>query len=71
MGNLKAKFKTKSNYKNSNGQWLEVVEISGKRISCSMPEFGFGNILSKSSIRYHTADFDVSEIVEFNNGNMM
>ena len=39
---MKAQIKTKSNYNNLNGQWLEVKEIFGTRVTCFVdtPEYG-------------------------------
>jgi hypothetical protein len=51
---MKALIKTKSNYKNLNGQWLEVIEAVGKRISCKHNDNG-NNV---------TVDFTLSEIAE-------
>ena len=59
MQNMNAKIQTKSNYKNLNGQWLEVHEIRGTRVSCIVKddEAKDGQIIS---------DFTLSEIVEMN-----
>lgn len=51
---LKAKIKTKSNYRNLNGQWLPVKECKGTRVSC----------IIETEIGQQTADFDLSEIAE-------
>ena len=54
---MKAKIKTKSNYKNLNGQWLEVAEIIGNRITCYY--------FCKDFWRLITIDFIASEILEY------
>ena len=41
MQNLKAVFKTQSNYKNANGKSLEVVSCNGNYIDCKVPYYGF------------------------------
>jgi hypothetical protein len=58
--NFKVKVNTKSNYKNTNGQWLEVSELSGTRVTCWVEDstIEFGHI---------KVDFHISEIVEFDN----
>ncbi len=58
---MKVKIKTKSNYRDLNGQWLDVVEAVGKRITCSVPsEFQLGAV---------NADFDLSEVEEIDYSN--
>jgi hypothetical protein len=54
---MKAEIKTKSNFRNLNGQILNVQEIVGTRVSCDyyLPEF-------KQKI---TIDFTLKEIVRF------
>ena len=52
---MKAKVNTKSNYRNLNGQWLEVKEIVGTRVSCIVDTEEFGN---------QTIDFHLKEITE-------
>ena len=52
---MKAKVKTKSNYRNLNGQWLEVKEIVGTRVTCIVTFAEFG----KQSV-----DFQLKEITE-------
>jgi hypothetical protein len=54
---MKAKIQTKSNYKNLNGQWLEVAEIIGSRITCYYFCTEFWRLI--------TIDFIASEIVEY------
>lgn len=49
MKNLKALIKTKSNYKNLNGQWLTVKEFLGSIVACIGPDG-------------QTIDFALSEI---------
>ena len=56
---MKAKVKTKSNFKGLNNQFLPVKEIAGKRVSCLF----FCPELNKEI----TIDFSLSEIVEFSN----
>lgn len=53
---MKAKIKTKSNYKNLNGQWLEVKEIVGTRVSC----LWFSEEFQKTI----TIDFSLNEVSE-------
>ena len=53
---MTAKVKTKSNYKNLNGQWLPVYEIRGTRVTLTVVDEIHGEI---------HADFALSEIVEF------
>jgi len=55
--NLSALIKTKSNYKNLNGTWLQVSEIVGSRVSCTT----FDEEMQKPI----TIDFTLKEIVEF------
>ena len=52
---MKAKVNTKSNYRNLNGQWLEVKEIVGTRVTCiaEFAEFGKQKI-----------DFTLKEVIE-------
>ena len=38
---IKAVFKTGSNYKNSNGKALDVVNLNGTTIDCKVPYYGF------------------------------
>ena len=54
-----ATVKTKSNFRNLNGQSLEVVEIAGTRVSCKV----FCNEMQKVI----TVDFSLKEIVKFSN----
>ena len=54
---MKVKVNTKSNYKGLNGQWLNVQEISGTRISCLI----FFDEFQKELI----VDFNIKEVVEF------
>ena len=53
---MKAKVNTKSDYKGLNGQWLEVKEIVGTRVSCLW--------FSKEFQRLITIDFTLKEIEE-------
>jgi hypothetical protein len=54
---MKAKIQTKSNYRNLNGQWLEVKEVVGTRVSCIIKdEQAYGGKL--------LVDFNLKEIVE-------
>lgn len=55
MKNLKAKVNTKSNYKNLNGQWLEVKEFLGNLVAC---------IIVDENGQRITADFNIKEIEE-------
>ena len=52
---MKAKVNTKSNYRNLNGQWLNVKEIVGTRVTCIV-EF---EELGKQSV-----DFTLKEVTE-------
>ena len=55
MKNLKAKVNTKSNYKNLNGQWLEVKEFLGNLVAC---------IIVSENGQSITTDFNIKEIEE-------
>ena len=55
MTNLKAKVNTKSNYRNLNGQWLEVREFLGNLVAC---------IIIDENGQKITADFNLKEIEE-------
>ena len=50
-----AKVKTKSNYRNLNGQWLEVREFLGNLVAC---------IIIDENGQKITADFNLKEIEE-------
>lgn len=52
---MKAKVNTKSNYRNLNGQWLEIKEIIGTRVTCIVELAEFG----KQSV-----DFNLKEVTE-------
>lgn len=52
---MKAKVNTKSNYRNLNGQWLNVKEIVGTRVTCIVEFAEFG----KQSV-----DFSLKEVTE-------
>jgi hypothetical protein len=54
---MKAKVKTKSNYRNLNGQWLDVKEIVGTRVSC---------IVNTPDLGRQTIDFTLKEVIEIN-----
>lgn len=56
---FKVKVNTKSNYKNCNGQWLDVIELTGTRVTCWVEV--------ENEIRLFKVDFHISEIVEFSN----
>jgi hypothetical protein len=56
---MKAKIKTKSNYQNLNGQWLQVKEILGTRVTCLNFSQEFQKMIS--------IDFTLKEIAEFKN----
>jgi hypothetical protein len=56
---MKAKVSTKSNYRNLNGQWVEIKEFLGTIISCIV----FDEILGK----HITVDFSLKEITEIKN----
>lgn len=52
---MRAKVNTKSNFKNLNGQWLQLKEIVGTRVTCIIPFAEFGT---------QTIDFNLSEVTE-------
>ena len=52
---MKAKINTTSNYRGLNGQWLELKEIVGTRVSCIVESEEFGK---------QTVDFKLSEVTE-------
>ena len=52
---MKAKVNTQSNYRNLNGQWLNVKEIVGTRVTCIVEFAEFG----KQSV-----DFSLKEVTE-------
>ena len=54
---MKAKVNTKSNFRNLNGQWLEVKEIVGTRVSC---------IVETEEQGKQTVDFNLKEVTEMN-----
>jgi len=54
---MKAKVNTKSNFRNLNGQWLEVKEIVGTRVSCVVETKEYGK---------QTVDFNLKEVTEIN-----
>lgn len=54
---MKAKVNTKNNYRNLNGQWLEVKEVVGTRVSCVVETEEYGK---------QTIDFKLSEVTEMN-----
>ena len=51
---LIVKLKTKSNYRRLNGYEVEVVEIKGSRVTCSLPDFPNDKNIN--------ADFDIKEV---------
>ncbi len=51
------KINTKSNYRNLNGQWLEVKEISGKRVTCKVMD-------NENEEGFIHCDFTLSEVEE-------
>jgi hypothetical protein len=55
---MKAQIKTKSNYQNLNGQWLQVKEIVGTRVTCV--------IFSQEFQKNISVDFTLTEITQFN-----
>lgn len=56
---------TKSNYKNCNGQQLEVVHFLGTIISAKVPEFGF-DANGQAQGKMITSDFNLKEVVKIN-----
>lgn len=61
---MKATVNTNSNFKNSNGLQLEVVEIYGNRVTCLIPFYGFDSNKNPAG-NMVKADFLLSEIIEF------
>lgn len=57
---MKAKVNTKSNYRNLNGQWLEVKEIVGTRVTC---------IVETEDLGKQNVDFNLKEITEMDTTN--
>ncbi len=53
---MKAESKTKSNFRNLNGEWLDVLEIVGTRVSC----LWFSEEFQKTI----TIDFSLNEVSE-------
>jgi len=51
---MKAKVNTKSNYRNLNGQWLEVKEIVGTRVTC----------IVETEVGKQSVDFNLKEVTE-------
>ena len=63
---MKAIFKTKSNYNNSNNVVLNVVEIVNSRISVEMPQHGFNEKGEpKLNDTIVIADFNCKELITF------
>lgn len=63
---MKVIFKTKSNFKNCNNKPLEVVEITGTRISVLIPRHGFGILQGEPIGEIDiVADFNINEILSF------
>ncbi len=54
---ITVKVNTKSNYRNLNGQWLEVKEIVGTRVTC---------IVDTEERSRVTIDFTLKEVTEMN-----
>jgi hypothetical protein len=54
---MKAKVKTKSNFRNLNHTWLTVAEMKGTRVTCIVPDDISGKSLN--------VDFTIAEIEEF------
>lgn len=52
---MKAKIQTKSNYRNLNGQWLQVKEIVGTRVTC---------IVETEDLGTQNVDFRLNEVTE-------
>ena len=50
---LKVKVNTKSNYRGLNGQWLQVKEVVGRRVSCVCADYRA------------VMDFTTDEVVEW------
>lgn len=61
---MKAYLKTKSNFKNSNGIALDIVEISVKRVTCLVPFHGFDRQGTPLGIVVK-ADFHLNEVESF------
>jgi hypothetical protein len=58
---MKAKIKTKSNFRNLNHTWLTVAEMKGTRVTCIVPDDLSGKNLN--------VDFTIAEIEEFDYDN--
>jgi len=54
-----AKIKTKSNFENLNGMWLQVFQMSSTRVTC----------IHKINGRAMQIDFDLNEIIGFQYNN--
>lgn len=52
---MRVKVRTKSNYRNLNDQWLELVEVVGTRVTIKTIFAEFGTM---------TVDFSLNEVVE-------
>lgn len=63
---MKVIVKTKSNFKNCNHKELEVVEITGTRISVLIPRYGYGILQGEPIGEIDTVcDFNINEILTF------
>ena len=56
MKTLTATIKTKSNFRNLNGQTLEVIEIVGTRVTCKVKD-GHNTISSDFTIQEVTLNY--------------
>jgi hypothetical protein len=54
---MEVKINTTSNYRNLNGQWLEVKEVVGTRVSC---------LVNTEEHGIQTVDFTLKEVTEMN-----
>lgn len=52
---MRVKVRTKSNYRNLNDQWLELIEVVGTRVTIKTIFAEFGTM---------TVDFTLNEVVE-------
>lgn len=62
---MKVIFKTKSNFKNCNHKELEVVEITGTRISVLIPRYGYNLKGQEVGLVDTVCDFNINEILTF------
>lgn len=59
---VKVVVETKSNFKGCNGVELDVVEMSGDRVTVDVPRYGFNLKGEPCGTFGHQADFTLSEV---------